>query len=240
VAELTFFYGTMNCGKSTLALQIHHNARAAGKHCLLFTKHDRGGTTISSRIGLSQQAVVVHDELDLRAHVEQVVAAGRPVDVLICDEAQFYTPEQVDQLGEVVDDLDVEVHAFGLLTDFTTHLFPGSQRLLEVADRRQELQVEARCWCGERGTLNARTVDGVIQRRGEQVVVGDLPQVSLETGRVPEVAYEVLCRRHHRQGITRQVADRQPTRGRERTTPAQPASATAEAGRASSTPDRPA
>jgi thymidine kinase len=214
VADLTFFYGTMNCGKSTLALQIHHNARSAGKHCLLFTKHDRGGGTISSRIGLAQEAIVVSEDLDLRAHVAAIVAAGRPVDVLICDEAQFYTPDQIDQLGEVVDELDVEVHAFGLLTDFTTHLFPGSKRLLEVADRRQELQVEARCWCGERGTLNARTVDGAIQRQGQQVVVGDLPQVSLETGEVPVVAYEVLCRRHHREGTTRRIADRRPDRGR--------------------------
>jgi thymidine kinase len=208
VADLTFYYGTMNCGKSTLALQIHHNARSAGKHCLLFTKHDRGGGTISSRIGLSQEAVVVTEDLDLRTHVGAAAAAGSPVDVLICDEAQFYTPDQIDQLGAVVDDLDVEVHAFGLLTDFTTHLFPGSKRLLEIADRRQELQVEARCWCGERGTLNARTLDGVIQRQGQQVVVGDLPQASLETGQVPVVAYEVLCRRHHREGITRAIADR--------------------------------
>jgi thymidine kinase len=202
VAELSFFYGTMNCGKSTLALQIHHNAVAAGKHCLLFTRHDRDGGSISSRIGLAQPATLVTDELDLRAFVGEVVATGAAVDVLICDEAQFYAPEQIEQLGRVVDELDVEVHAFGLLTDFTTGLFPGSRRLLELADRRQELQVEARCWCGERGTLNARTVNGVIQRQGEQVVVGDVGEA--------EVAYEVLCRRHHREGTTRHASDRRP------------------------------
>jgi thymidine kinase len=204
VAELHFFYGTMNCGKSTLALQIHHNAVAAGKHCLLFTRHDRGGGTIASRIGLAQPAMVVTDDLDLRAHVGRVVASGAAVDVLICDEAQFYSPVQIEQLGCVADELDVEVHAFGLLTDFTTSLFPGSKRLLELADRRQELQVEARCWCGERGALNARTVDGDIQREGAQVVVGDVGMA--------DIAYEVLCRRHHREGTTRHVADRQPDR----------------------------
>jgi thymidine kinase len=146
----------------------------------------------------------VTEELDLRAYVATEAATGHPIDVLICDEAQFYTPDQVDQLGEIVDELDVEVHAFGLLTDFTTHLFPGSRRLLEVADRRQELQVEARCWCGERGTMNARTRDGLIQRQGAQVVVGDVDH--------GEVAYEVLCRRHHRQGMTRSLADRTPDR----------------------------
>lgn len=200
MAELTFFYGTMNCGKSTLALQIHHNAVQAGKRCLLLTKHDRQGGSISSRIGLAQPATIVTDELDLAAHVEALLGAGEALDVLICDEAQFYSPAQVEQLARVVDDHGIDVQAFGLLTDFTTTLFPGSQRLLELADRRQELQVEARCWCGERGILNARTLDGRIQREGEQVVVGDV-----DTG---TVAYEVLCRRHHREGTTRDVADR--------------------------------
>ncbi|MEX2550761.1 MAG: thymidine kinase [Nitriliruptoraceae bacterium] len=200
MADLTFFYGTMNCGKSTLALQIHHNAVNAGKRCLLLTKHDRQGGTISSRIGLAQPAMVVTDDLDLRAEVSRLVADGRPIDVLICDEVQFYSSAQVEQLGEIVDLLDVEVQAFGLLTDFTTTLFPGSQRLLELADRRQELQVEAMCWCGQRGILNARTVDGRIQREGERVVVGDTDHGA--------VAYEVLCRRHHRDGTTRALADR--------------------------------
>ena len=217
MAELTYFYGTMNCGKSTLALQIHHNAVTAGKHCLLFTKHDRGGGRITSRIGLEQDAIVVTDAVDIAAYVSSATSGGAPVDVVICDETQFFTAAQIEQLAWLVDELEVEVQAFGLLTDFTTHLFAGSQRLLELADRRQELQVEARCWCGERGTHNARTVDGAIQRQGQQVVVGDLPQASLETGEVPAVAYEVLCRRHHRQGITRAEADRQPERERGRT-----------------------
>lgn len=212
MAELHFFYGTMNCGKSTLALQIHHNAVAAGKHCLLFTRHDRAGGVISSRIGLVQPAVVVDDSLDLRSYLAGRIAAGDPVDVVICDEAQFYTAEQVEQLAVLVDDYDVEVQAFGLLTDFTTGLFAGSKRLLELADRRSELQVEARCWCGDRGSLNARTVGGVIQREGEQVVIGDVDDTA--------VAYEVLCRRHHRTGVTRGCADRQPERDSVRVTTA--------------------
>ena len=202
MAELTFFYGTMNCGKSTLALQIHHNAAAAGKRCVLFTRHDREGGVISSRIGLAQPAVVVDDTTDLGAHVSAMVARGTPVDVLICDEAQFYTAEQVEQLATIVDDLDIDVHAFGLLTDFTTALFPGSQRLVELADHRQEMQVEALCWCGRRGTHNARTVAGEMVTTGEQVVVGDVAE--------GQVAYEVLCRRHYRAGVTRDRADDGP------------------------------
>lgn len=216
MGELTFFYGTMDCGKSTLALQMHHNAARAGKRMLLFSKHDRGGDAISSRIGLQQPAMTVDDDTDLHLVVVDAIRSGVPVDGIICDEAQFLTPEQVEQLARVADDLDVDVRAFGLLSDFMTRLFPGSQRLLELADHRHELQLEARCWCGAPGTHNARTVDGQIVREGAQVVVGDI-EADHEPGdpeqqRLLEqtVAYEVLCRRHHRTGITRRVADGMP------------------------------
>ena len=91
----------------------------------------------------------------------------------MCDEAQFYTVEQCDQLGRVVDDLGVDVFAFGLITDFRGELFEGTKRLLEIADERVPMQVEARCWCGARATHNARVVNGEITYEGETVVVGD-------------------------------------------------------------------
>jgi thymidine kinase len=202
VAELAFFYGTMNCGKSTLALQRHHNRSMSGKRVLLFTMHDRQEGSISSRLGLSKPAVVVDQAFDIHRYVHDRIHAGEAVDELICDEAQFYTGEQVEQLARVVDELDVDVSAFGLLTDFTSHLFEGSQRLLELADVRREMQVEALCWCGEKGSQNARTVDGAIVYTGEQVVVGDV-----DGG---DVAYEVLCRRHYRDGVTRTTSDLRP------------------------------
>lgn len=209
---LTFYYGTMNCGKSTLALQMHHNASAAGKVVLLLSKHDRGGGSISSRLGLRQPALTVDDDTDLHRVVVDAIRAGTPVDGVICDEAQFFAPAQIEQLARVADELDIDVRAFGLLTDFATRLFPGSQRLLELADHREELQLEARCWCGAPGTHNARTVDGQIVREGAQVVVGDIED---EASGGPEqqqllehaVAYEVLCRRHHRAGHTRRTVD---------------------------------
>lgn len=210
---LTFYYGTMGSGKSTLALQMHHNASAAGKVVLLLSKHDRSGASISSRLGLRQPALTVDDDTDLHRVVVDAIRAGTPVDGVICDEAQFFTSAQVEQLARVADDLDIDVRAFGLLSDFATRLFPGSQRLLELADHREELQLEARCWCGAPGTHNARTLHGEIVRDGAQVMVGD---IGGETGAgeaeqqqllEDAVAYEVLCRRHHRAGITRRVAD---------------------------------
>ena len=202
MGALTFYFGTMNCGKSTLALQMHHNARAAGKHVLLFSKLDRGGAVISSRIGLSQPAITIDDDLHLEEHVVALLEAGEPVDEVIVDEAQFLGAWQVDQLARLADERDLDIRCFGLLSDFQTRLFPGSRRLLELADHREQLQLDARCWCGAVGTHNARTTDGEIVREGAQVVVGDVDQAT--------VAYEVLCRAHHRSGVTRRTADRDP------------------------------
>ncbi len=130
------------------------------------------------------------------------MTAGARIDYLICDEAQFYTNEQVEQLGRIVDELGVEVYAFGILTDFRTRLFEGSRRMVELADRVETLQVQVLCWCGRRGTHNARTVDGVMVTEGEQVVIGDTAE-----DRALELGYEVLCRRHHRRRVTAQVGN---------------------------------
>jgi len=127
------------------------------------------------------------------------LTAGARVDYLICDEAQFYAPAQVDQLARVVDELQVDVFAFGILTDFRTRLFPGSARLVELADRTHVLQVEALCWCGKRATHNARTENGEMVTEGDVIVVGDVDDADHEPA---EVAYEVLCRQHHRRRLT--------------------------------------
>jgi thymidine kinase len=119
---------------------------------------------------------------------------------VIGDEAQFYTPEQIEQLARVVDELAVDVFAFGISTDFRARLFPGAARLVELADRVEVLQVMALCWCGARATHNARTVGGTMVVEGEQVVVGDV-----DSG-ADVVGYEVLCRRHHMRRMTAAAA----------------------------------
>lgn len=195
--ELVFFSGTMDCGKSTLALQRIHNRSARGLQGVIFTRDDRAGEgKLSSRLGLMTDAVEATPEMDLYAYVVGRMSQGDRVDYLIVDEAQFLASEQVDQLARVVDDLELDVFTFGITTDFRARLFPGSQRLIELADRIEALQVEAMCWCGARATHNARTVGGEMVVEGEQVVVGD---VSCPAG---EVGYEVLCRRHHRRRMT--------------------------------------
>lgn len=195
--ELVFFSGTMDCGKSTLALQIGHNRSARGLQGVIFTRDDRAGEgKLSSRLGLVTDAVEASGAMNLYQHVVGLVTRGGRVDYVIIDEAQFLAPEQIDQLARIVDDLELDVFAFGITTDFRTKLFPGSQRLIELADRVEALQVEALCWCGARATHNARTVGGEMVVEGAQVVVGDVNQ---QTG---EVGYEVLCRRHHQRRMT--------------------------------------
>jgi thymidine kinase len=194
--ELVFFSGTMDCGKSTLALQIEHNRSARGLQGMIFTRDDRAGEgKLSSRLGLVTDAVEVADDQDVYAHVVEHLSQGGRADYVIADEAQFLAPGQIDQLARIVDDLDIDVFAFGITTDFRSKLFPGSQRLVELADRVEVLQVEALCWCGARATHNARTVGGVMVVEGAQVVVGDVD-------RSDTVGYEVLCRRHHRRRMT--------------------------------------
>jgi len=210
VAEFVFFTGPMDCGKSTLALQLDYTHATGGRLGRLFTSRDRAGeATISSRLGLERPAIEVFAGFDFWAYVVDQLTGGMRIDYLICDETQFYTAAQVDQLAAIVDELDIDVFAAGILSDFRSRLFPGSQRMVELADRIEVLQVRSLCWCGRRATHNARTVDGIMVTEGDQVVVGDTHPVDglpLDGGDLAVVAYEVLCRRHHRHGITRAVA----------------------------------
>jgi thymidine kinase len=193
-AKLKFFHGPMDCGKSTLALQMDYNHARQGRRGLMLTRNDRSlQAKVTSRIGLAREAIDVTDELNLVELVRSRWAAGERLDYLICDEACFYTVTQIEQMADLVDVHDVDVYAFGLATDFRAELFPASRRLFELADEVNRLQVEVLCWCGREGYLNARVVDGVVAREGEQVVIGD-------TAGPGEVRYQVLCRRHHRGG----------------------------------------
>jgi thymidine kinase len=179
-------------------LQIHHNLDSRGLCGRLLTKLDRDGTQVTSRLGVSAPAIEVTAGMDLFE-----VAVGMPgLRYLVCDEVQFYEVEQCDQLARVVDDLDVDVYAFGLITDFRGLLFDGTRRMLEIADERVEMQVEARCWCGARATHNGRLVNDVLVHEGETVVVGDTAAESDPPLFGDIVRYELLCRRHFVRGDT--------------------------------------
>jgi thymidine kinase len=188
---LTLFTGRMGSGKSTLALQNAFNRRQSGRPGVLLTNQDRAGEGImSSRLGVTADAIEVDAEMDLAGLVGARVPAGGFV---IADEAQFLTPAQVEQLAWAADEMGVDIDCYAIITDFLSRLFPGAQRLVELADVIVPLQVEVTCWCGRPGRQNARIVDGQVARIGEQVAVGDTTQTSA-------VSYRVLCRRHWRNG----------------------------------------
>lgn len=210
MAELRFFFGTMGSGKSTQALQIRHNLTKSGLACMLITQLDRREGVVSSRLGVSQEATVIDGTVDLHRLIAQEHADRQGIHAVVCDEAQFYQPGQIDQLARVVDELDIEVYAFGLLTSFQGLLFPGSRRLMEMADRRSELQVEARCWCGARATHNARLVNGQQVYQGDLKVVGDTTGGSgpgADQEAPVAVTYDLRCRRHWLAGKEEVVQD---------------------------------
>jgi thymidine kinase len=190
--KLRWYFGPMNCGKSTLVLQIHYNQERQGRRGLLLVRHDRSGEPrVSSRMGVSREAIEIGGG-DMRLVLAANLPTRRMVDYVVVDEAQFLTPSQVEVLSELADD-GVDVHCFGIATDFQSNLFPGARRLFELADELHPIQVEVLCWCGEPGRFNARVQDGVVQRDGDQVVVGN-------TDEADRTHYRVLCRRHWRTG----------------------------------------
>ncbi len=191
MAELIYYCGTMDSGKSTLALQTAHNRKSRGLEGLILTNRDRGGTgVITSRLGLQATAFEVSPEFDIFEYIKSEKANGRKIEYVICDETQFFERAHIEQLSKVVDEMGIDVFAFGILTDFRTKLFPGSERLIELADRVLPLQVEALCWCGARATHNARVANGVMVTEGDQILPGDV-------GTPQKIGYEVLCRKHH-------------------------------------------
>lgn len=170
MAKLYFKYGAMGSSKSAQTLITKFNYEELGMSVWLIKPSvdiRDGADIIRSRIGLESVAQVITPEQSIAAEYEK---AGRH-DVIIADEAQFFTSEQIDQLRDLVDDEDLPVLCFGLRTDFLTHFFPGAQRLMELADSITEIKTV--CACGRKATVNARIdADGRIVTEGSQVFLG--------------------------------------------------------------------
>lgn len=185
MAKLYFKYGAMGSSKTAQALITKYNYEERGlKVWLLKPSADvrDGALTVMSRIGLQATALPVSPEMDIRA----LYRGNEDVNVVIVDECQFLTEAQIDQLRELVDEKNVSVMCFGLRTDFQTKLFPGSRRLLEVADEITE--IKTMCECGKKATVNARIDgEGYVVTEGAQVFLG---------GNDSYIAMCHRCRRH--------------------------------------------
>ena len=171
MAKLYFKYGAMGSSKTAQALITKYNYEENDMHVWLIkpSADTRDGVDLlRSRIGLTAAVDIMTPDSNI---YEVFSARGVPCHVVIADECQFFTPEQVDQLRAVVDTYAVPVICYGLRTDFQCKLFPGSRRLMEVADTIQEIKTV--CDCGVKATVNARIdSEGHIVTEGEQVVLG--------------------------------------------------------------------
>ena len=172
MAKLYFKYGAMGSSKTAQALITKYNYEENDLRVWLLKPSADirdGAHTISSRIGLSAEADILTPEMDAYAWFREKLEGQ--CDVIIVDECQFLTPEQIDQLRRIVDDCGIPVMCFGLRTDFQTKLFPGSLRLMEIADTIQEIKTI--CDCGAKATVNARSdSQGHIVTQGAQVFLG--------------------------------------------------------------------
>lgn len=198
MAKLYFYYASMNAGKSTTLLQADFNYRERGMETMLWTAalDDRYGVgQVTSRIGLIAEAHKFDPDSDLWT---AVIAehAGRPLACVLVDEAQFLSRDQVLQLARLADEANIPVLCYGLRTDFSAELFPGSAALLGIADALVELK--AVCECGRKATMNLRVdQDGHAVASGAQTEIGGNDR------------YIALCRRHFferlREGEARQL-----------------------------------
>ncbi len=171
MAKLYFKYGAMGSSKTAQALITKYNYEENDLSVWLIkpSADTRDGAQIlRSRIGLEASVDVISPETDVYAKF--LGTRAHRCDVIIVDECQFMTPKQIDQLRAIVDDRGIPVMCFGLRTDFQTKLFPGSRRLMEIADTIQEIKTI--CDCGAKATVNARISDGHIVTEGAQVVLG--------------------------------------------------------------------
>ena len=185
MAKLYFNYSSMNAGKSTMLLQANHNYLERGMKPQIYTSNldNRFGEgEIVSRIGLKSKANIFSSKTDIYKDILNLNDKSK-VDCILIDEAQFLTQKQVTQLGQIVDDLDIPVLAFGIRTDFQGNLFEGSKYLLAWADNLKEIKTV--CHCGRKATMVLRVDDkGQVVTDGTQIEIGG------------EERYVSVCRKH--------------------------------------------
>lgn len=194
MSKLFFRYGAMNSGKTTALLQVAHNYEERGQKVIIVKSavDTKGNEQVVSRLGVSRNAdIVLNPEQDLRSLLHERYPdnsdGSHSIDCILIDEAQFLTPDQVDQALQIaVMDL-IPVLAYGIRTDFQTLSFPGSKRLMEVAHGLEEMKTI--CRCGRKAIFNARLKDGAVIREGSQVMIDG-----------SEAQYEARCARCYLEG----------------------------------------
>ena len=187
MAKLYFRYGAMGSSKTANALMVHYNYIERGSNAVLLKpqlENRDGEKIIKSRIGLKSECCYVEDFI---TEIGTNWDAAKKYDAVIVDECQFLSAEQVDWLSDLVDFAELPVICYGLRTDFQSKFFPGSKRLMEIADKIEEIKTV--CWCGRKAAINARISDGKSVRNGEQVMMSG------------NESYIAICRKHFKLGM---------------------------------------
>ncbi|QDB71309.1 thymidine kinase [Serratia phage Moabite] len=190
MSNLYFYYASMNSGKSTTLIQSAYNYRERRMRPLVMkpaidTRDSE--QEVVSRIGLHVEAVIIREEMDLPSYIRNDILLNGKLDCILVDEAQFLTAAQVSQLAFIVDAMDIPVLCYGLRNDFRGEAFPGSARLLAMADKLVE--IKSICWCGSKSTHVLRLDgEGKVLRSGPQVQIGG------------NDSYVAVCRKHWREG----------------------------------------
>lgn len=181
MAKLYFRYGAMNSGKSTAILQVAYNYKERGMRVAIIKPEtdSKGENKIISRLGKARNVdILVNKSMDVFKTISDM--KNRP-DCILADEAQFFSPKQIDQFFNISVDLNISVICYGLRTDFKRNSFPGSRRLFELAHSLEELKTI--CRCGKKAIFNGRKLNGKYVFKGSQVAIDG----------ESEITYESLC-----------------------------------------------
>lgn len=186
MAKLYFRYGAMDCGKTTSILQVAHNYEEVGfKVLVLKSAHDtKGDANIVSRLNVEREVDYLFEEND---NMKDILRNYLNINCILVDEAEFLMPKQVDELWEITKENGIPVICYGLRCDFQLNAFPGSPRLLLLADDIEEIKTICKCGCGKKATQNMRLKNGVPVFEGEQRVIDD------EKARENNIEYKSVC-----------------------------------------------
>ncbi|MBQ8640075.1 MAG: thymidine kinase [Lachnospiraceae bacterium] len=189
MAKLVFHYGAMGSSKTANALMVAYNYEERNQKALILKPGldtRDGDRIVRSRIGLSNTCELVETFIEAFKKDPTIIHGYHAI---IVDEVQFATEEQIDVFSDIVDEYQIPVLCYGLRADFQNRFFPGSKRLMEIADEIKEIKTI--CWCGRKATCNARYDENGIVKEGAQVVLG------------ANNNYISLCRRHFKEGRLR-------------------------------------
>ncbi len=189
MSKLYFKYGAMGGGKSLDLIRTFFNYEEKDLKAVCYKSHIHtrdGSNKIVSRTGDEISCLEIMPTDSIEELFEKHKNDG--TDVILIDEVHFLKEKQIDDIKHFVLETEMPVLCYGLKTNFKSYLFEGSKRLIELADKQDE--IKSICWCGKKATQNARLVDGRVVNDGQEILIGG------------NESYIPLCYKHYYEGKT--------------------------------------